>query len=191
MEKITGILLAGGRSSRMGSDKGLLDFRGRLLAEYPLALLQKHCGTIIISSNNPEYGQFGYPVVADERMDCGPAGALATTLKQTNSNWNLVLACDLPYLNDELAALLLRQVAGEAKAIVPVHRKGMEPLAALYHKDLQPVFGQALHEGVFALHRILSQVPTLKVDAAQLLQQQPRLFSNMNSPEELSGFTQG
>ena len=101
MEKITGILLAGGRSSRMGSDKGLLDFRGRLLAEYPLALLQKHCGTIIISSNNPEYGQFGYPVVADERMDCGPAGALATTLSRPTATgtWYWPATCLILTMN--------------------------------------------------------------------------------------------
>ncbi|HPG34509.1 MAG TPA: molybdenum cofactor guanylyltransferase, partial [Lentimicrobium sp.] len=70
--QITGIVLAGGKSTRMGTDKGLMIFQGKPLVMYSIDLLSMFCGRILISSNNPEYAKFGYEIIADELPGAGP-----------------------------------------------------------------------------------------------------------------------
>jgi molybdopterin-guanine dinucleotide biosynthesis protein A len=74
--ELSGIILAGGKSSRMGQDKGLMLFRGKQMVQYSIELLNLFTSQILISSNNQEYNQFGFPVVSDIYKECGPIGGL-------------------------------------------------------------------------------------------------------------------
>ena len=103
----TGILLAGGSSSRMGTDKGMVEFQGKKLAEYALDLLSRFCDEIIISTGNPEYAGFGFRIIPDQLPGKGPLSGLAATLPLSSNEWNLVLGCDMPYTNSALFEFLL------------------------------------------------------------------------------------
>lgn len=185
--ELTGIVLAGGQSSRMGREKGLVEFRGRPLVQYSIDLLSHFAGRIVISTANPEYGSFGLEMIADEVAGQGPAAGLASSLKSSTTPWNLVVACDLPFLAPELIELLLANRASY-QAVVPVHQGKAEPLAGLYHRDLAAHFKAAVTTGHRALHRILQTCPTAYPDAGRLVEKYPHLFANFNTLREIDDF---
>jgi molybdenum cofactor guanylyltransferase len=181
---LTGIILAGGKSSRMGSEKGLVDFRGKPLIQYGIDLLSRFAGRILISTSNPDYRSFGFELVPDGMSGQGPAAGIAAALKVSRTPWNMVIACDLPFLEPELMDALLEN-AGSYQAVIPVHDGVMEPLAGIYHRNLGLHFETSIQAGKLALHSILDSVSVHYHDTSKLLKAYPHLFDNLNSPESL------
>ena len=180
----TGIILAGGKSSRMGQDKGLLEFQGKRLVEYSIELLKPLCSELLISVNQAGYKQFGIERIADQYKNCGPVGGLHAALNASSNEWNLVISCDTPFLNRELFDLLLKNQQDQM-AVIPSHSTGIEPLAALYHRNMALFFEQKIKEQDLKLHCILKNEKVKMVDVSGLLVKYPKLFSNLNSPEDL------
>ncbi|GET26919.1 molybdenum cofactor guanylyltransferase [Prolixibacter sp. NT017] len=178
-----GIVLSGGKSMRMGQDKGFVLFDGKPLVQYAIDLLGKFTSDIIISANHEEYRKLGYPVVEDEFTDCGPAAGLYSSLKASSHDWNLILSCDVPLVNEEALTLLLDQRRG--KGAVPVHEGKLEPLVALYHRDLYKVFEKSIINGNFQLRGIIKQAEIHLVSFDDLMAQNPSLFDNFNTPGDL------
>ncbi len=185
--EITGIVLAGGKSSRMGREKGLVMFRGRPFIQYGIDLLSKYAGQILISSGNPDYLPFGLELVPDSITGQGPAAGLAASLKQSKTDWNLVVACDLPFLEPELIDRLLEN-ATDCLAVIPVHEGIAEPLAGLYHRDLGDIFEEAVATGNLALHKILRTCRVHYLGTDLLLKRHPNLFANFNTLNEIESF---
>lgn len=181
---LTGIILAGGKSSRMGQDKAFLDFQGKKLIEYSIDLLKPLCSQLLISVNQPGYEQFGIELIVDQYKNCGPIGGFHAALNASGDDWNLVVSCDTPFLNPELFEMLLEK-REDWQAVIPFHENGMEPLAALYHRDMAEYFEQSIQKGDYKLHRILKQANVKLVDVSDLLNKYPNLFSNLNSPGDL------
>src|SRR6202008_2205785 len=100
--EITAIILAGGKSSRMKEDKGLVYFNGKMLVEHVIASAKKMTTRIIIITANPAYRQFGYPCTEDEMKEKGPLGGIFTGLVHSSTKKNLVLGCDLPFLSQQI-----------------------------------------------------------------------------------------
>jgi molybdenum cofactor guanylyltransferase len=182
--ELTGIILAGGKSSRMGQEKGLVDFRGKPLIQYSIDLLSAFTDRILISSSNPCYLHFGLEMVPDDVAGQGPASGIAAALQRSGTDWNLMIACDLPFLRPELIDRLLGN-SENFQAVAPIHNGILEPLAGLYHKELAPHFATSVHAGRLALHNILADCRVNCYDASALLQQYPQLFSNLNSATDL------
>ncbi len=185
--EITGILLAGGKSSRMGKEKGLVEFRGKPLIQYGIDLLNSITDRIIISSGNTDYIPFGYEIIPDEVSGQGPAAGLAAVLKSSETPWNIVIACDLPFLEKEFIEELLLS-APSYQAVVPVHNGNMEPLAALYHKDLGKIFAEAVENGNLALRQILHSCHVKYFEANPITEKYPNLFLNLNSMDQMELF---
>jgi molybdopterin-guanine dinucleotide biosynthesis protein A len=184
---LTGILLAGGKSSRMGQEKGLVELRGKPLIQYGIDLLSGFTDTILIGSSNPAYLPFGLEMVPDEIMGKGPVAGLATLLKRSNTPWNLVLACDLPFLQPELILALL-EAAGTNHAVIPVSQGIAEPLAGLYHSDLAEYFQLEIAKGNLALHKILQSCKVHYLETDELVLKYPKLFTNFNSLKEMDQY---
>lgn len=184
---LTGIILAGGKSSRMGQEKGLINFRGKPLIQNGIELLAKFTDRILISSNNSDYRHFGYEMVPDVCSGLGPAAGLAATLSCSETTWNIVIACDLPFLEAELIDLMLEKTNGN-QAVIPVHKGVMEPLAGLYRRELVTIFEEAISCENFAMHKILSNCRVHYFETSRLLEKYPNLFSNFNTPEEMQSF---
>ena len=85
MEPITGIILAGGKSSRMGTDKGLMRLNGKPMIQHILDPMAKICQRILIITGNPMYGMFGFELVNDEAPDYGPVMGILSGLKQSQN----------------------------------------------------------------------------------------------------------
>ena len=183
---IGGIILAGGKSSRMGTDKGLIDFWGKKLISYAIDLLSPYCAEILISTNQPGYDKIGYNLVADEYSGCGPIGGLHAALSESSYEWNLVVSCDTPYLHPSLVEEMIKEKEGY-EIVIPIHEDGVEPLVALYHKSMAEFFEEKILKKEFKLQDIVKERNVNYWDVDFLLFKYPLLFQNFNSPRDFVG----
>jgi molybdopterin-guanine dinucleotide biosynthesis protein A len=182
---LTAIILAGGKSSRMGTDKGLMDFRGKKMIEHVLCVAGAIATEILISSSNAGYSQFGFPVYEDIYKNFGPLGGIHSGLSSSHSQWNLVVSCDLPFISREFLLFLLSQDA-DGNAIVPVHDKMPEPLCALYNKSALPEIESLILNGELKMKHALQKLNTVYVDVPKEKFNAAVLFKNLNSPEDIA-----
>lgn len=182
---LTGIILAGGKSSRMGQDKALFGYQGKRMIDYTLELLKPICSEILISTNQSGYEQFGVKLIADRYKNCGPLGGLHATLSKSSHGWNIVVSCDTPFLNHHLFNRLLNH-RDQVKAVIPTHKAGVEPMAGLYHRSLANFFEAKINAKEFKLQKILKEVPVCFLNVDDLLEKKPDLFYNFNSPSDVN-----
>jgi molybdenum cofactor guanylyltransferase len=184
-KEVTGIILAGGESRRMGKDKGLCDFDGKPLVLHAIEILKPICEFIVISTNNvQDYSNFGCKIITDEFKGIGPIGGIYSGLKQSTTIHNLVISCDIPFLNSALLTNVL-SFSISYDVIVPQHANSYyEPLAAYYSKKIIPVLQESISEGDFKLINLFGKV---RFKAVQLEKNQNinHQFKNINFPEDL------
>ncbi len=185
-QKITGILLAGGMSSRMGREKGSLMISGRMMYEYPLEALESICDEILISSCTPLPGNLSYPIVCDEISGIGPMGGIHTCLERSSNDLNLVISYDLPLINTGLLTCLLEKIE-DREMLVPAMPDGRpEPLCALYRKSMSEIFGAMIEEKKYAVHKALPLVRSMVLEIKpEMTFYHPDLFLNINRKEDL------
>jgi molybdopterin-guanine dinucleotide biosynthesis protein A len=185
--QIGGFILAGGVSSRMKSDKALLEVGGAPLLVRTARLLESVVGAPSVIGDPAIYKSFALPVIADDWPGAGPLGGIATALRASTASWNLVVACDLPYLTAEwLHFLVARAVASTADAVLPMNTRGAEPLCAMYHKRGEPAIRAALESGIRKVTDGLQnlRVETIRRAEWKAFDSEGLLFKNMNLPRD-------
>ncbi|HVN08036.1 MAG TPA: molybdenum cofactor guanylyltransferase [Patescibacteria group bacterium] len=183
----SGWVLAGGQSSRMGSPKALLEIGGRPLIARAVALLQSVCSAVTVVGSPAPYEHLGFAAIPDECAQIGPLGGILTALGRTTSDWNLIVACDLPYLTPEwLRYLASRAARSRARVVLPQGPSGSEPLCAVYHREAVVAIRAAVAQGRLKVTRALEGLPIETVTPAEILPFDPRgvLFQNLNTPED-------
>ncbi len=184
---ITGILLAGGKSSRMGKEKGLIMIGKQEMYKYPLSVLESLCDEIIISTCKESLFPEQYTRICDEIPGIGPIGGLYTCLKRSQNQINIVLSYDLPLVKRELFDEMLL-LADDAEIVVPELKPGNpEPLCGIYKKEVTSVLLQLIQDKVYSVHSAMKHAKTriLKVDESCSFFH-PDLFLNINSESDLS-----
>ena len=182
---VTGVILVGGQSRRMGQDKALLEFRGRTLFQINLAAIREALSLLFLVGDRPErFAGVGLPVYPD--IYPGSAlGGLYTGLVRARTSHIFVASCDLPYPS----APLIRHLAALAPGndVVVVRSKGgYEPLFAIYSQACSwPILAQ-LRTGNYCIFDFYSHVTTRIVTLEEIahLGDPERLFLNLNTPEE-------
>jgi molybdenum cofactor guanylyltransferase len=183
--KLTAVILAGGKSSRMGQDKGILHIHGKPMVMHIIEAAREVSDNIIIVANNDNYNDFGYPVYRDHFPGCGPLGGIYTGLTRSATARNLFLSCDIPFVNGRLLKFLQNRSEYRQDALVPLHNDVKEPLCAIYHKRvLKTVLKQILKED-YKLQNLLEKLNVKYADPASVLLPET-LFSNINTPEQLN-----
>jgi molybdopterin-guanine dinucleotide biosynthesis protein A len=186
-DPIASFILAGGVSSRMKRDKALLEIGGSPLLIRTARLLESVGGVPSVIGDPAAYASFGMPVIADDLPGAGPLGCIATALRASGAAWNLVVACDLPYLTREwLDFLVARATASAADAVLPMNARGAEPLCAMYHKRGEPAIRAALESGV---RKVTDGLQNIRVETIAPAEWKPfdsegLLFKNMNLPRD-------
>lgn len=173
------IVLAGGRSRRMGVDKSLLLLEGVPMIQRIVDRLRPAFAQIIVSTNTPDAHAFlGLPMTVDEYADCGPMGGIASALHASGHDANFVVACDIPAVHLQLVDRLYRNLE-RADASVPVTQGRFEPLFAWYRKTLLVALRDALKRGEYRMQDLLARhrVATLEVPEDTLI--------NLNTPEDI------
>lgn len=138
-EKATAIVLAGGKSSRMGEDKSLLPIKGQPLIAHIVDQLRDRFDEIIIGANDPEkYAFLKLPVITDIEKDKGPLMGIYSCLKASSNEVNFITACDIPVMNTKLIDDMI-QMADGVDMVLPVGDENKyEPMFAVYNKSVIP-----------------------------------------------------
>lgn len=176
---ITGIVLAGGQSTRMGTDKGLLLLNGKPMIEYPVALLKECCQSILISCNTQNYNLLGVPTIPDMHASIGPIGGLYSCLLASTSEHNVFLACDMPLVDMEIIQKLL-QHKENYEIIVPSVNNWPIPVCGYYNKAILPLLETEISKGNYSLQSILNKTKTLIIE----MDNKKDLLRNINTQEE-------
>lgn len=181
-----GVIMAGGRSTRMGRNKALLPVGGRALVERVADRLRELFAQVVVSTNDPEtYAFLGLPTVPDRIPGSGPLGGIEAGLRASRFRAAFFAACDMPFLHREFIAYLVG-LAGEHDAVVPRVGGRWETLHAVYTQDVLPVVAEQLDRGDFKVARFFDRVRVRAVEEAELARFGPpqRLFFNCNTPDE-------
>lgn len=181
---VTGVLLAGGKSRRMGQDKARLALNGRPLVDSALTLLERLFTQILIAGDRPDLARANRPAVAD--VYPGSAlGGLHTGLRAAATDWIFVVPCDMPFPDIRIARRLLERRAG-ADAVVPRTPDGYEPVFALYHKNCLPQMEAMLRRGQFRIYDFYQRIHIRYVDPPELPAGWRRALLNLNTPDQLA-----
>jgi molybdenum cofactor guanylyltransferase len=185
--QVSGFVLAGGESSRMGRDKGLLELEGEALVVRAAKLVASATGAPATIIGGAAYASLGLRVAADDLPGAGPLGGVATVLRASATPWNLIVACDLPYLTREWLAFLVEcAVASKADAVLPMNARGAEPLCAMYNKSGERAIRGALGRGTRKVTDGLSTIQVEYIEPAEwkAFDSEGLLFKNMNAPAD-------
>lgn len=185
------IVLAGGRSRRLGCDKALLPWRGRTLIEYLVAYVQKLSDDVLVvtGAERRYCDVLDVPIFADEIRDCGPLGGLYTGLKHARYPYSFVVACDMPLVSRAVIDVLKSNIEGSVRAIVPYIHNHRVPTLAIYHKDCLCAIEKLLARGRFSLQALLDSVPLKIISEEKLRAVDPTLrsFVNINTRTDWEG----
>lgn len=187
MTQIGGFILAGGESARMGKPKALLELNGAPMIVHMARIVAAVAGTPIVVGSPQMYELLGLRAIADDFPGAGPLGGIATALGAGDRLWNLIVACDLPYLSEPwLEYLAGRALASAADAVIPMSAGGAEPLCAMYHKRGEEAIRAALARGTRKVTDGLASLRVENVAPAEwkAFDSEGLLFKNMNSPAE-------
>ena len=163
---LTGVLLAGGKSHRMGQDKASIKINGVTMFERALELLQKFCSRIIIAGDRPDLERPNLPALPD--LYPGSAlGGLYTGLKASTTEWVLVAPCDMPYPDKRIVERML-EIRDGYDAVVPRTPAGYEPVFALYRKSCLPQMESMLRQDQFRIYDFYQSIKIRYLDRHEL-----------------------
>ena len=174
---ISGFVLAGGESRRMGQNKALLLYYGAPLLERVASQVRQAAGSVTILGDPQIYAAFGMPIVPDFHRNCGPIGGLHAALTSMNTERCLLVACDLPNISAEFLRQLVDH-SSETLCVAAEEADGLQPLCAVYHRDCLPAVEACIAEGQFRMRTLASRMNAkgIPVDAS--------LMRNVNTPEQ-------
>jgi len=185
---LTGLILAGGASSRMGENKALLALEGRKLIERVADALAALTDDILIIANEAEpYRFLDRPIIPDIRPGYGPLMGLYSGLKAARGELALLAAVDMPFLSPDYLRFLLALAPGY-DVVIPRTGHRLHPLCAVYRREsCLPAIEQAIARGQRRLIAFHPQMRVRQVDEAELRRIDPdlRALMNVNTPEEL------
>ena len=179
---MTGIVLAGGQSTRLGTAKALLRLGDKTFLELAVSAVRPFCRrTIVVAAATgwslPDLGDC--TVVADETPGLGPLGGLVTGLAASDDEWHLTLACDLPLVRPKLLELIVGEAVAAA-AVVPRAGGRLHPLLAAYARSCLAPARASLEAGRRAMTALLDQVQVKFIEEAQLREADQDLASFIN-----------
>lgn len=186
---LAAFILAGGKSTRMGTDKAFVPLNGRTLLARALDLTRSVTGDVRIVGDPAKFGAFA-PVIEDIFPGCGPLAGIHAALRASSTDMNLILAIDLPFVSLALLQYLVTRARNSAQAIVTIANAngGLQPLAAVYRGEFADAAEMALQQGRNKITPLLDDartqiIPEPELEAAGF---SPRIFRNLNTPEDLA-----
>ncbi|SNT01172.1 molybdopterin-guanine dinucleotide biosynthesis protein A/molybdopterin-guanine dinucleotide biosynthesis protein B [Granulicella rosea] len=195
--RVTGYVLAGGRSSRMGQDKALLQIDGETLLARAVAKLRDICGDVYILGAYPAYADFA-PLAPDLHPDCGPMSGLEAALAHCPSDWALVLPVDLPCLPVALLREWIEAALSSSTTRLALFTvDGIpQPTVALLHRAVLPYLAASIARGRYKLYPVLREAAAAltaeqgvaedAVLADTVVADDAGWFRNVNTPEEFA-----
>ncbi len=193
MEKFkTAVILAGGKSSRMGFDKQFIKINEKKLLEAMVNKLQKEFNDIIIVTNKPEYYAGGpYKVVCDEIKQRGPLSGIHIGLKESGSRYAYFVACDMPNINTDYIRYMKETIRDlDVDACITRSGDRLEPFNAFYSRDVIKDIEELLSEDCRAVAYLINKVNTFYIEEQYARKYSPDwdMFLNINTKEDLNRY---
>ena len=187
--RVTGVIQAGGKSTRMGGQpKALLDLGGRRIIERVVDVVAAVTGEVIVVTNTPELYQFlGLPMVPDVFPDHGSLGGIYSGLEAAAGEAAFTVACDMPFLHPDVARLVIAR-AREGDVVIPRVGEQLETMHASYAKRCLPHIADRLRSGRLKIVGFFEEVRVVEIPEADVARHRdPAMaFMNVNTPEELA-----
>lgn len=184
---ITGVILAGGKNTRMGANKAFLEIDGIRLIDKTINIYREIFPEIIIVTNDPlSYVEFAdAAIVTDIYKDKGPLGGIYTGLFYSKAPDAFVSACDMPYLSKDFISYLINQ-AGKHDVIVPELTEGYQPLHAVYSRNCLPSIRRLILMDKLKITGFYRDMRVLTISEKEIKLFNPDglLFRNLNTPED-------
>lgn len=183
---MTGLVLAGGRSRRMGRDKALIEVAGDALVLRVGRVLEEICDRVLVASGEADRYGIAWEQVADVSPDTGPLAGILAGLEAADTDLVAVVAVDMPYANARVLRLLADRWMGEA-AVVPLVDERIQPLHGVYATDAAPAFRRLVEAGKRSVVPALSELGARVVGEEVWGEVDPegRFARNVNRPEDL------
>ena len=186
LENVTGVILAGGRATRMGGqDKGLIEIAGKTIVERIARQLSTQVPVVLINANRnlDRYQKFGHSVIADELEHFqGPLAGMVTALRSIQNEWLLTVPCDGPFLAGDYASKMMQAADRQSVSLVVASDgKRLQPVYALIRKSLVDSLDAFLQSGERKIDRWYAQQSYAEVSFVDKWQ----MFTNINTPEQL------
>ncbi len=179
---ITAIILAGGKSSRMGADKGFVSYNNKPFVQHIIEVVKPLTDEIIIISNNSNYEIFGLKRFNDLIENAGPLAGIQTGLHHSKTKYNLVISCDVPLISSELLELLINEIDATSEVIQLQSGDKKMPLIAIYKKSCESKFSEALNLGERRVRKALEQCEVKTIIIKKALEKHT---ANINTKEDL------
>lgn len=188
-QPLAGIVLAGGRSRRLGTDKAVLRLGDRTLLAATVETLLPFCTEVIVVTNNPQgHAHPAARLVGDVFPGAGSLGGVYSGLIATTAPRCLAVACDMPFLNPAVFSYLA-ELPGDHDIIIPRVNSHLEPLHAIYSRVCLPHMRELLERGHLKIIDFFHKVNVRYVEGSELEPLDPglRSFVNINTPQDLAG----
>ena len=188
----TAIILAGGKSKRMGFDKALMEVCGQPIVGLIIKQLRKVFDDIIVVTNNPDgFSSLDVTITEDILSNSGPLGGIHAGLMLSKSKYAFLTACDMPIISPEYAKYMT-EVAEEELPHAVISEKGdwIEPFHALYSRELTEDIEYNVENGIYKIFDVLKFKNVIKISEAKVREYSPDLsvFTNLNYAKELEEF---
>ena len=187
----TGVILAGGKGRRLNCPKPLLELRGRPLVE---DMLEKHAALfpeviLVVGLEESTLGVYAgqhVRVVSDLVRGKGPLGGIYSALDAASSEFIFVMACDMPFASMELARLMMEMAPGH-QAVVPRQGELIEPLFAIYRRDILPIVATRIERDDLKIHELLDALDVIYVEEeVKACDPSGLCFFNINTEQDLA-----
>ena len=165
---VSAFILAGGKSTRMGTDKAFVVLEGWTLLARTLDLARAVTADVRIVGAAEKFAAFA-PVVEDVFPGCGPLGGIHAALRASAAELNLILAVDVPFVSAGLLEFLVARARGSVAAVTVARVGGWQPLCAVYRREFAEVAERALREGRYRIDALFEVVPTVVISEDELV----------------------
>lgn len=187
--RVTGVIQAGGKSTRMGGQpKALMELGGRRIIERVMTALEAAVDDVLVVTNTPElYAFLGVPMVPDIYPDHGSLGGIYSGLKAVSGEAAFTVACDMPFLRPDIVRLVVER-AGAGDVVIPRVEGVYETLHAAYRKTCLAPMEERLIQGRLKITDFFDAVRVVPIEEAELARygNPVIVFMNVNTPEELA-----
>ena len=185
---VTAFILAGGKSSRMGTDKAFVELEGHTLMARALDIARSVTPNVSIVGDPRKFAAYA-AVVEDIFPHCGPLGGIHAALRATSTDLNVILAVDVPFVSAALLEYLLER-ARRSPAVITVAQTagGYQPLSAIYRRQFAVLADQALRAGSYKIDSLFPSTITQTINEEELKAAgfSQKMFRNLNTLEELA-----
>lgn len=188
----TAVILAGGKSSRMGKNKELLNINDTRLVEMQISRLETIFDEVIVITNNPMYYEkYNCKTYKDKIKNKGPIGGIYSGLINSSSQYVYFIACDMPVINKEYIEFMKSQlIKKNKKACITLLGEWIEPFNAFYSKDLIPEMENYIQSGGLSVHNLVKNTNCLFIEEKKAREYSHNwdMFINFNTKEDIDKF---